>query len=63
MMTVHSYNLRSLTAPKLEIPKEIRAFQDSAAKCFNALPGNIKLEIDYNKFSRMVKNYLLETKQ
>ncbi len=60
--TVCSHNLRSLKAPRLEIPRELGTFQDSAAKCFNALPDNI-IETDYNKFSRLVKNHLLETEQ
>ncbi len=61
--TVCSHNLRSLKAPRLEIPRELGTFQASAAKCFNVLPDNIRLETDYNKFSRLVKNHLLETEQ
>ncbi len=61
--TVCSHNLRSLKAPRLEIPRELGTFQASAAKCFNVLPDNIRLESDYNKFSRLVKNHLLETEQ
>ena len=61
--TICTHNLRSLKTPRLEIPKELGTFQDSAAKCFNVLPDNIRLETDYIKFSRLVKNHLLETEQ
>ena len=47
--TVSAYNLRSLEAPKLAIPAESGAFQDSAARLFNVLPDKLRHETDYER--------------
>ncbi len=57
---VGSYNLRSLSAPKLELgnKQDKGTFQDEAAKIFNNLPAEIRNYRDYLQFSRNVKNLL-----
>ena len=37
---------------------ESGTFQDSAARLFNILPDKLRHETDYDKFVRLVKNYL-----
>ena len=56
--TVRAYNLRSLEAPILAIPAESGTFQDSAARLFYILPDKLRHETDYDKFVRLVKNFL-----
>ena len=47
---VNAYNLRSLAAPRLEIPQEVGTFQDCAARSFNDLPDFIRRVSHYNQF-------------
>ena len=43
---------------KLVIPEVSGTFQDSAARCFNRLPAELRSLKDYNKFSNNVKQFL-----
>ena len=53
---IGSYNLRTLSAPKLELGNkhDKGTFQDDAAKIFNNLPAEIRNCRDYLQFSRKV---------
>ena len=55
--TVNAYNLRSLAAPRLEIPKEVGTFQDCAARSFNDLSDFIRCVSDYDQFIKLVKTF------
>ena len=50
---VNTYSLHSLAAPRLEIPKEVRTFEDSAARSFNDLPDFIRCISNYNQFIKL----------
>ena len=41
LYTVNTYNLNSLAAPRLEIPKDVGTLQDSAARSLNDLPATL----------------------
>ena len=56
--TVSTYSSRSLEAPKLAIPAESGTFQDSAVRLFSILPEKLRHKTDYDKFVRLVKNFL-----
>ena len=51
-----AYNLSTIL--KLAIPAESGTFQDSAARLFNILPDELRHKTDYDKFVRLVKNFL-----
>ena len=50
--------LRSSNARSLVMPRETGTFQDSAAKLFNSLPGNIRKCCNYSKFLALSKGFL-----
>ena len=60
---VSAYNLRSLEAPKLNIPTESNTFQDSAARLFNTLPDRLRQEPDYKKFVRLAKKLMFSERE
>lgn len=59
MHTVSANNMRSLEAPTLAIPPESGTFQESTARLFNTLPGELSYESNHDKLVRLAKKLML----
>jgi hypothetical protein len=60
--SVNERNLRSQGSIRLKVPLENKTFQDNASKLFNSLPIHIRNCKDFNIFTKLNKDFLIEPK-
>ena len=58
--SVKDRNLRSQGNIRLNVPLENKTFQDNASRLFNSLPIHIRNCKDFNTFSKLAKEFLIE---
>ena len=56
--SVNAYDLRSSCAPVLEVPRETKTFNHSAAIIFNKLPVDIRNIQEFNSFCKKVRKHI-----
>ena len=55
---VGKYNLRSMGATTLKVPRLVGTFQETSAQLFNKLPPEIRETHDFNAYCRLIKAHL-----
>ena len=55
---VGKYNLRSMGATTLKVPRLVGTFQETSAQLFNKLPPEIRETHDFNAYCRLIKTHI-----